>query len=393
MPARTLGGIGRSSQSPLWYFDFRTCDTAIDPRIALSRASASTRTDSTGALVPVASGSPVLFFDPVSLANKGLRVLEQRTNKCTNYNAAPDAGLSNVIKTGDAAATLTRELDTTALAAAKLSSIVTSGYVFKLDNSLGTTPAFATINGTVGNTNKHSASCYIRGGTGYIGQPNGVGGANFSASSAYVRRQVDDWTPAFTTTALLLRADAGQTLWFVLNQLEEGTFSTATIIVAGAQATRIADLPVLSGLSLTEGTLVVTGEIIGGTSATFPHLAALTSSNPNSDAIGLLWTANNGALRGGVTAGGVSSVDVPGTANLVAGSSFKCALAFSNNYAQAAFGAGVISSVDTSVTVPATDRLTMGGPVRFQPTASMYLQTLALYARVLGPRELLELTP
>jgi len=135
--------------------------TAV-PGVAFSRsdtagASRATARTLAGAVLPFASGVP-------RVTDQGLLLSDvARTNKVTVYNANPDASLTNAVKTGDAAATLTRVLDTTALAAAGLSAVATSGYVFKLDNSAGSTTAIATFNGLTGNTNPHTCSAWIRG--------------------------------------------------------------------------------------------------------------------------------------------------------------------------------------------------------------------------------------
>ena len=138
---------------------------------------------------------------------------------------------TNISKGGDAAAVLSVVDDTAALAAAGLDKICTSGKVYKLDNSLGTVGAQAFSN-SVGNTNIHSASAWIRGGTGFLDLNQSPGRSTFSASAAYERRYALNVTPADTGKPWRVQADAGQTVYFIIPQLEEGTFATAPIITA-----------------------------------------------------------------------------------------------------------------------------------------------------------------
>lgn len=165
------------------------------------------------------------------------------TNKCENYNAAPDGLLTNITKTGDAACTLTEVDDSAELEAAGLLGLVPSGTVFKLDNSGGAVAGHATITGQTGNTNAHTASVWARGST-----DETVGVINFSATAAavsitgntYARFATENVTPSSVFDQLRVTVNAGKILYFILNQLEECPNATSEIIVAGASATRSA---------------------------------------------------------------------------------------------------------------------------------------------------------
>jgi len=159
----------------------------------------------------------------------------ERTNKCENYNANP-TDLTGVTKSGDAAATLTLVDDTAALAAAGLSGLATSGQVYKLDNSAGVAYSYAYPDGATGNTNDHVFSSYVRGGEGELRASGGEGITAFSASSTYVRR-TSSFTPGASTRKGGVVAYPGEVVYFILNDLEEGSKVTPTIVVAGAAAT------------------------------------------------------------------------------------------------------------------------------------------------------------
>lgn len=416
MSARVMGARARSIESPLWYFDFRTCDTAIDPRITFTRASADWRFNSSGVLVSVASGAPVIEFDPVTLVNKGLRVQPQRINAIRNATMlGAVAGSPGTAPTNWPMSSTGGVLTRTIVGTGTVNGI---SYIDVRYQFSGAGTAFLSVEQSnviaASNAQAWTQSTWVSLVGGSLTNVSAVGSivSEYDSGAGFLTNGVSNFTPTATLTRrTFTRTNTNASCAFVgpglyitatgaaditlrvgLPKLELGSFATSDISTQGTQATRAADLPILMGINQTKGTLVVTGEIIGGTPSTFPWFAALTTATPNSDAIGIAWTANGGALRGGIAAGGTATLDQAGTANLTAGSAFKAAIAFDTNYGQTALGGGYISSVDTSVTVPTCDRAYLGGPTRFQETPAMYLQTFALYSDVLGPRQLLELT-
>lgn len=185
------------------------------------------------------------------------------TNKCTNHNANPNGALTNMNRSGDAAATLTEVDDTAQLQIADLIGTdrpCTNGKVFQLDNSAGTTTAFATVNGGTGNLNPHSVSAYVRGGTGACGL-GGTARPTFPASSNYVRRTHLNATPAATTNNASISADPGQVVFFILNQLVEGPNPGPIIVTAGAAASVGSDnLSTAVAMPSGEFTIIVIGK-------------------------------------------------------------------------------------------------------------------------------------
>ena len=197
----------------------------------------------------VSGGTDVTFGSAVTWVEQGIHwndfgVLAEGAvqNKCTNYNANPDAGLTNLTKSGDAAAIMTRVADATELANAGLDALCTDGNVIKLDNSGGAGTADITITGTVGNTNKHSLSVWWRGsGVGRI-FTTGVAGSNKTMQATYERVENTNITPAGAGAQMVIRANAGAVIYFILNQLEESPIVSSEIVTAGSAVTRAEEM-------------------------------------------------------------------------------------------------------------------------------------------------------
>jgi hypothetical protein len=170
----------------------------------------------------------------------GAQVAPARANKCENWNANP-VDLTGVSKSGDAASVLSVVDDSAALVAAGLSNICTSGMVYKLDNSAGTTNAIAQFSGGTGNTNSHVVSAFMRGSGIAKPQLSAVGASNATMTNDYMRidRAI---TPTAGTNLMTILASPGAVVYFILNQLEEGSFATPPIITTGAAASRAGDL-------------------------------------------------------------------------------------------------------------------------------------------------------
>ena len=245
-----------------WYWQFaqKGTEELLRPPLSVTRASTKHVFNAQGNLESVAANTLGFTHDPVTLESLGALIEGARTNLCTNYNANPDAALTNVVKSGDAAATLTRVDDSSALATAGLSGVCTSGFAFRLDNSSGAANAFATIQGGAGNTNQHTASVYIRtNGTECRLQIESTAGSTATTKAAY-ERETFSASPAAAGNKFLIVATPGAVATFVLNQFEEGAFASSPIVTAGASATRAADVvtyPLGPEFNSGEGTVLV----------------------------------------------------------------------------------------------------------------------------------------
>lgn len=221
-----------------WYRNggILTRDPLLLPGATYARTGAKAELRANGSAMLFASGAPSIVPGVGYFARPAI------TNKCANRNANP-VDLTGMTKSGDAAATLTVVDDTAAIAAAGLSEVCTSGKVYKIDNSAGTGVANVSVAGVTGNTNTHHSSAYVRGGTGSFGM--GTGGSFTAAiplagSAGYVRQGLS-YAPLATNT-FLIRANAGQVIYFVLNQLVEGSLPGAIILTTGAAGNVTADV-------------------------------------------------------------------------------------------------------------------------------------------------------
>jgi hypothetical protein len=164
-----------------------------------------------------------------------------RYNKCTNNNANP-TDLTGMTKGGDAAAVLSVVDDAAAIAAAGLSAKCTSGKVYKLDNSAGAAFAqaqFSDAAANVGTLNAHQCSVYWRGaGNGNLGLSNTIS-ADQAMPAGYQSFAIAR-TPAATTNFMVVRAQPGAVVYFILNDLRESIHAIPGIptpqVVTGAGA-------------------------------------------------------------------------------------------------------------------------------------------------------------
>lgn len=179
---------------------------------------------------------------PIGLG--GLIAEVTRTNRNTNFNAAPVTGVTtNLTKGGAAAATLSTLADSANLAAgifdASMSAVFTTGNAFILDNTAGATDAWVDFGGVVAGLTAHSWQCCVRGSAGtFECATSAVAIATFLANSAYQRIVRHNFTPGNAADVVRLRIGPGAAVAFTLNDLENAADASGPIVTAGAAATR-----------------------------------------------------------------------------------------------------------------------------------------------------------
>lgn len=228
-----------------------------------------------------------------------LRLEGPATNKVTCAKSNP-AGLTNISKSGDAAAVLSVVNDATALAAAGLSACGPN--VYKLDNSAGSSVAQAIPSGSVGNTNNHSLSAFTRGSGLVKARLAGDSGTYQTLSSAYSRIKNENQTPSDSSRGLVIEAAAGSVVYFLLPQLEEGPVCTSPIPGGTGAITRASAGADTSGngLSLALNQQMVdslVGERMGLSTAWTEEGSGGPYITQSSDKRTLTWSAGYGASR------------------------------------------------------------------------------------------------
>lgn len=231
----------------------------------------------------------------------GVLVEPAATNKCTCRKVNP-TDTTNMVLYGDVAATLTLVSDTAALTAAGLIGLCTSGNVYKLDNSGGSTAAYVLCGGTVANTNSHSAGIFARGaGKLYI-----VGSLNSGTVfnlAIYEQAQNLNITPTSTSAQLGVYCTAGQVAYFIMPELVESSFLTSPIMPKPtedtlAAVTRAADnvtFATPSWLLAHPNDFAVIGTVIPKTSVV-GTVYALSLYQDASNYLGIYLNASAGAL-------------------------------------------------------------------------------------------------
>jgi hypothetical protein len=368
--------------------------------------------------------------NPATLAPLGFLIEEQRTNSIRNNTmqgavaGSPGTVPTNWVVTGSGTG-VTREIVGTGTESGiayidiKVSGTTSGALFFAISPE-----AFNQI--VASNGQVWTASKYVRlvGGSlsnatiklGISGQDAGGSPINFPTNSTVTPTSaalctqrlsntgtLSNASVAFVRSYLLIEAASGAaidiTLRIGLPQLELGAFATSPILTTGAAATRLADVASITGTNFSsfynqsEGTIVVSGRLVGGTNSTFPRVVALAGSNANTDDMGIPWNVGtgSGALRGTITAGGTTTMDQAVGAVKSAGSFFNAALAYKANDSNAAVD-GTAGTTDTSVTLPTVTQLLIGGSARFQPQSNQHLQSLTYYAKRLPNQTLQSLT-
>ena len=393
--------------------------------ITFTRASTATFFSSAGVLTSAAVDAPRFDYNPSTLAAQGLLIEESRTNSIRNNTmVGAVAGTPGTLPTNwniSGLGTLTQQVVGTGTSNGinyidlRLSG-TTSNTQLSIRPEPGGTGSIAAVNGQTWALSLWSA--IVAGGltnitgSGYgtlaydavgafIGAPFSSGVVN--TSSKLTRTQVSGTIAiagtAFIQPQIYVFFNSGVaidiTLRIGLPQMELGAFATSVIPTTTTALTRAADVASVNTLSpwynATAGTLYVQGILVGGTAATFPYQTALVGSNANNDSIGVNWGANAGTMRWGVRVGGASQADLNAGSGKSAGSSYKVAGRYATNDFQIAVD-GSLGTPDTSGSLPTITALSLGGPVSFQPGASVWLQRVTYYPRIFSNAELQAIT-
>lgn len=181
----------------------------------------------------------------------GLRIEHGATNKCANHNVNPI----------DTSEFLTNNLgvlsvvdDNAELTAAGLDEICTSGKVYKAEATSSST-FIVYILGNTNNLNPHSISLYGRG-EGSSGPAarltlgNGIEKPIAEIGDGYKRHKFEDITPSSTGRKFTIAINGNETLYFILNQMEEGDHCSSVIPIYGDDVTRPTERAYVNNIDL-----------------------------------------------------------------------------------------------------------------------------------------------
>lgn len=319
--------------------------------------------------IPTTSATVTVATQP-RITDRGLLIEGARTNKCTNYNAAPqalvtpttaaafNAAVSGLAASaGDANALFGVVDDTAELLAAGLQNICTNGRVFKIDNSACAATSSVSVLGATGNTNAHYYSTYGRAtaGTGTVGRSASGSGAASISGASYTRVGAS-LTPAGAAETLRIQAVAGAIVYFILNQLEEGAFVSSPIPVAGASATRPADVCSIAASITAPYTLFAEVDLplVVANGQVFLGVSDGTSSNGSA-----IYTSTTSPVVLNKTSGSNDAVVVP-AGSISANTVSRLAGRFETNNINGRFNGGNLGTLDTSCTVSSRTQIEIG---------------------------------
>jgi hypothetical protein len=295
---------------PRMALDFTTA--SLDSRVTVTRAlNTATRVNSSGVIETVNADLPRFDYTLGSGgACKGLLIEEARTNSLTGVNLVNPTSTAQWITFGDAAGVFSVVDDTTALTSAGLFGLCSSGKVFKIDNSAGTTSFYARFNSTITiGSATWTYSGYVRG-SGAITFQNNSGtwsGTTSPAVSNVYQRLTSTGVGAVSPTNFRIEASAGSVLYFILLQAEEGAFVTSAIPNTGSSVTRNADAVSMTGTNFsdwynaTEGTLQVIGSMNTASTSIFQTFAMIGDAN---NSLQIFNNLSASRFRGDIYSGG-----------------------------------------------------------------------------------------
>lgn len=384
------GGINKW---PVFALDFST--GVLDSRVTFTRASGGTYTDSTGTIQLATTNTPRFDYDPVTLAAKGLLIEEQRTNLLTYSDQFDNAAW---VKTS---ATVTANATTAPDGATTADKLVedTSTAIHYIDNV-----AVSVVSGTT-----YTASFFVKAAgrttlsaylidSGIIANTtskfNLTTGVVTSGAQASIIAYGNGWfrctiygTMASTTARLRIfpnteasyTGDGTSGLYIWGAQLEAGSFATSYIPTTTAQATRAADVAVVTGTNFSswynqsEGTLYVA---YAGTSGNNTRRALSIMDGTPSNVIQIVASNADGSLGNYaeiITSGASQAALVSG--GYLAGNQFSALAYKTNDIAFSKNGNAVLT--DTSAVIPSVNQLGIG--TAFSQYLNGHIKSLAYW--------------
>lgn len=361
---------------PAMSLDFST--GVLDSRVTFTRASGGTRVNSSGAIELMTTNTPRFDYDPVTLAAKGLLIEEQRTNLLT-YSEQFDNAVwvktaatvtANAVASPDGATTADKlvESATTGVHSADQSSTCPVGtYTFTVflkaaersfafvgmsDNVSALTGAY--VNLTNGQVTTAPAGTWTNLSASSVNMSNGWWRCSVTATRVDGTNITNRClvSTGVGTTSYAGNGTSGLYIWGA--QLEAGSFATSYIPTTTAQATRAADVAVMTGTnfstwySQSQGT--VYAQFDNYTTSTFKVIQFDDGTNFN-------------ALTGSTSLSQVNSpsMTVTGLATYVPNVVYKSSHSYKlNDFSHVVNGGTVATNTSGTPVTPTTARIGSG---------------------------------
>lgn len=323
---------------------------SLDPRITFTRASGATYFDQFGLLRTALNDEPRFDHNPATLESLGLLIEEQRTNVLLHNRDLSNAAWT---KTNVTAARNQIGIDGASNTATRLTASANDATVLQAVTSASAARA---------------TSAYVRrvtgGGAIEMTQDGGATWTAITVPTTWGRVAIPSATVTNPSVGFRF-ATNGDAIDVDYVQCEGGAFATSAIATTTASVTRSADLASMTGANFSswyradEGTLFA--EFAPGGSSTSDECALSISDGTSSNLIGFLWSGANIRVGAQVFAGGSSQLIgiAEATGSTPRNTPRRMAIAIRQNDVSAAFG-GAATPADTSVTIPAVNRLVIG---------------------------------
>jgi hypothetical protein len=260
-----------------------------------------------------------------------------------------------------------------------LSGLCSTGKVFKLDNSAGTTPFYARVNNSITlGANTWAFSTYARGSGSFSFDVNAgtwtPGGTSPAVTSVY-QRLVSIGASSVSSNQYRVSVTGGSVVYFILMQAEQGAFPTSVIPNTGTSITRNADAVSMTGTNFTSwynasaGTLSVSATgynaatvAQGGVAPTAVSLYAIAATSPYASiAIVRRDAATLNSPTGYILSDtGTIGADIQQNTISWVGATVNAAIAWDGSTNAAFTANGLTVGTDASYTLPTSDSLQIG---------------------------------
>ena len=348
-------------------------DITLLPGWSFTRASTAWGFGSNGYLQSFSSGTPRFVYDPVTLASLGILVEEARTNVCL-WN---------------------RDLTNAAWVPVNVTPIKDQTGIDGVANSASSLTATAG-NGTILQaitlaSSERQQSTYIKRitGSGVIEMTtdNGTTWTAVTVTASWTRVTIPVQTIANPTVGFRL-VTSGDAVAIDCVQNEAGAGASSAIVTTSAAVTRAADVPLLTGLVLTQAfSIVSAAKKSNDVSAT--GNVAVCSDGTNSDRLGL-YVAGTVTMRAFGAAGTGTAAE---GGSLVAGSPFKQAVSFDGVTTFSTTGnGGAVGTATKAINSPALVQLNVGQNAIGSEVLNGTISRIRIYNRALNDAQLQALT-